>query len=86
MGPAHHAATSESAARSAGPLLPGNLETVFTDVPPRVWGRVWGEKGGEGKGGGYNLHTQIQQLLDITCQENQCTFRIKKIKPGNSRK
>lgn len=46
MGPAHRAATSESGARSAGPLLSGNLETVFTDVPPRAWG---GE--GEGKGG-----------------------------------
>lgn len=51
MGPAHHAATSESGARSAGPLLPGNLETVFTDVPP--WGLGgFGQEGGEGKGGG----------------------------------
>ena len=38
MGPAHRAATSESGSRSAAPLLSGNLETVFTDVPPRAWG------------------------------------------------
>lgn len=34
-GAAHPAATSESGARSAAPLLSGNVEAVFTDVPAR---------------------------------------------------
>lgn len=52
MGPAHRAATSESGARSAGLLLSGNLETVFTDVPPRTWGGLVGEERGWAKAGG----------------------------------
>lgn len=58
MGPAHHAATSESGARSAGPLLSGNLETVFTSLlgPGEGLGRR-----GKGQNQGYNLHTQCKQ-------------------------
>lgn len=59
MGRARDAATSESGARSAAPLLSGNL-VVW--CPSSGLGRVLGEGGGQReKGGGCKLHSQCKE-------------------------